>query len=331
MSVTDSDISGGTHANLTVDNNGRGRWTPPWTRSTSDRSTPRHGDDAVRFNGVANTATTMDVVVNGATFTSAAGDIFQWVADGTGGGDLVFTNNTVSNNNPAIVNGGGGVTLTGGARAAATLNVDGNSFRDSHTSALTINKSRDNTAGAGSLDRNDQQQRHRRGRRRELRLTRRRGHRGHATGESNYNLTAHEQRDPPVQQLRHVVAHRGGGIAEYGDLQPEHLAATRSRTRAPTEPSPCSSGIGVNSGDRRPADTFQTCVDFGANSHHRLGDAADKDFRLRRGRTRPSGCPATPAAATTPAADTDRADFVGRARSAAARRAPALTAPTAAR
>ena len=93
----------------------------------------------------------MDVVVNGSTFTSAVGDIFQWVADGTGGGDLVFTGNTVSNNHPAIANGGGGVTLTAGARAAATLNVDNNTFRDSHTAALTINKSRDNTAGAGSL------------------------------------------------------------------------------------------------------------------------------------------------------------------------------------
>ena len=216
--------------------------------STSARSAPRSATTPCSFNGVGehghddgrdrHTA---------ATFTSAVGDIFQWIADGTGGGDLVFTGNTVSNNHPAIANGGGGVTLTGGARAAATLNVDNNTFRDSHTAALTVNKSRDDTAGAGSLTGTINSNTIGVVGRRELRLARGRGHRGHALRREQLQPDDHEQRDPPVQQLRHVRSSSGGGIAESGAFNLNISGNTISNPG--TNPSvTLLQGIGVNSG-----------------------------------------------------------------------------------
>ena len=307
VSVADTDISGGKNGNLLVDNNGSGALDATVDQVDFGAVSATAVDDSVRFNGVANTATTMDVVVTGATFTSAAGDIFQWVADGTGGGDLVFTSNTVSNNHPAIVNGGGGVTLTGGARAAATLNVSDNSFRDSHTSALTINKSRDATAGAGSLtgtvDNNDI------GVIADANSGSLDGAGIEAThfGESNYNLTVTNN---AIHQYNSFGLSfiSGGGIAETGAFNLNISGNTISNPG--TNPSvTLLQGIGVNSGVAA-GDAFQTCVNFGANSITGSSDVANKDFRLRARQNTTVRLPGYAGAATSPGADTDVPTFV---------------------
>jgi hypothetical protein len=172
------------------------------------------------------------------------------------GGDLVFTDNTLTNVHPSIATGGGGVTLTAGARAATTMNIDNNDFRDSHTAALTINKSRDNAARAGSLtatvNNNDI------------------GVAGVANsgslegsgistthfGESNFNpspsrttgsasTTRSGSTSPPV------AASSRAGTSTSTSL------ATCCPTPAPTRTSPSSRAFGVNSGVAA-GDTFQT-------------------------------------------------------------------------
>ncbi len=301
VSVTGTDISGGTNANLMVDNNGSGALDATLNEVDFGAVSTTGGDDSVRFNGVANTATTMDVTVTGSTFTSSVGDIFQWVADGTGGGDLVFSGNTVSNNHPAIANGGGGVTLTAGARAATTLNVTNNTFRDSHTAALTINKSRDDTAGAGSLtgtvnantigvaavDNSGSLQ----------------GSGIAAThfGESNYNLTITNNLIHQYNTFGLNLV-TGGGIAESGAF---NLNISGNTISNPGNNASITllQGIGVNSGVAA-GDSFQTCVNFGANSITGSSDAPEKDFRLRARQNTTVRLPGYAGAATSPGADT---------------------------
>jgi hypothetical protein len=165
VTANNDGISGGFAGNWLVDNNAAGTLNATMDSDNFGAVSASGNGDSVRYNGVATTPTGMNVNFTNNTATNAVGDIFQWVADGTGGGALTFTGNNLSNNNAAIANGGGGVTLTAGATAATTLNVDNNDFKDSHTAALTINKSRDNVAHS---DR--QQQRHRHPRHGELRL-----------------------------------------------------------------------------------------------------------------------------------------------------------------
>ena len=79
-----------------------------------------------------------------------SGDLFQYIGDGTGGGDLDFTGNTLTNNEPSISTGGDGVALVQ-RQGAATMDVLGNTLRDSLTNALTIIKSADVAAGTNNL------------------------------------------------------------------------------------------------------------------------------------------------------------------------------------
>jgi hypothetical protein len=307
VSVANSDISGGTNGNFIVDNNGTGALDATLNQVDFGAVSTAGGDDSVRFNGVANTATTTDVTVTGSTFNSAVGDLFQWVADGTGGGDLVFTGNDLTNVHPAIANGGGGVTLTAGARAATTLNVDNNNFRDSHTAALTINKSRDDTAGAGSLsatvNNNDI------GVVADANSGSLQGSGIAAThfGESNYNLTLTNNRIHQYNTFGMNLV-TGGGIAESGNFN-LNISGNTISTPGNNASITLLQGIGVNSGVAA-GDSFQTCVNFGANSITGSSDAADKDFRLRARQNTTIRLPGYAGAATSPGADTAVPAFV---------------------
>jgi VCBS repeat-containing protein len=301
VTANSNGISGGYAGNWLVDNNASGALTATMDSNNFGAVDPTGNGDSVRYNGVATTPTSMDVNFTNNTATNAVGDIFQWVADGTGGGDLTFTGNNISNNNAAIANGGGGVTLTAGATAATTLNVDNNDFKDSHTAALTINKSRDNAAGAGSLtatvNNNDIG----------LPGTANSGSlqgSGIATtdfGESNYDLTLTNNRISQYNTFGMNIT-VGGGIAETGNFNLNISGNTISNPG--TNPSiTLLQGIGINSGVT-PGDAFQTCVNFGANSITGSSDAVDKDFRLRARQNTKIKLPGYGGAATSPGADT---------------------------
>jgi hypothetical protein len=65
----------------------------------------------------------------------------------------------------------------------------------------------------------------------------------------------------------------------------------------------------VNSGVAA-GDSFETCVNFGANSITGSSDAADKDFRLRARQSTTVRLPGYAGAATSPGADTAVPAFV---------------------
>jgi hypothetical protein len=106
-----------------------------------------NGNDGISLEGIGSAV--FNATIKNSTLTGAKGDVFQMVGNSSGNCDLDFDNNDVSNNHTAIATGGGGVTLSGGAGSGKfTINIhNGCTFRDSHTNALTIQKS----GGTGSL------------------------------------------------------------------------------------------------------------------------------------------------------------------------------------
>jgi hypothetical protein len=91
---------------------------------------------------------TIKVTVNNSTFTSARGDLLQYVDNGSGSGqDLVITNSNFSNNHPAIATGGGGLTITSGTNNNLPLTITGNTFRNAVGPALLVVK----PTGTGTL------------------------------------------------------------------------------------------------------------------------------------------------------------------------------------
>jgi uncharacterized repeat protein (TIGR01451 family) len=97
--------------------------------------------DALKFE--TGTTGVINATVQNSFFTSAAGDLFNFLVNGTAADDLVFTGNTLTNNNPLIATGGGGVTISGNGTSGGNLtyNISNNSMRDSDGHAILIVKS----------------------------------------------------------------------------------------------------------------------------------------------------------------------------------------------
>jgi hypothetical protein len=144
-SFTNSHVQGGLANNVWIKNE-----SGTLNRATFDAMTiGTTNGDGIMVEGIG--TSTNNVTVQNSTFTAAAGDLFQMIGSGSGGSDLDFTSNAMSNSHPSIATGGGGVTITGGAGTGGHFDVDitgTNTFRDSHTHALTLQKS----AGAGSMN-----------------------------------------------------------------------------------------------------------------------------------------------------------------------------------
>ena len=273
-SVTDTDISGGFKHNLLVDNT-TGTLDSTFNAVDLGSVGTTLGDDSVQFEGLGTSA--MNVTVQGGTFTSAKGDIFQYIGDGTGGGALVFTGNTVTNNHPSIATGGGGITIAGGATGSVTVNFTGNTLRDSKTNAITVVKSRDSGGGSGNLtgtfDQNTIG----------VPATANSGslqgdgieatHFGH--GNMTLAVTSNAIHQYNSSGLQFTA---GAGIAETGQL---NLNISGNIISTPgTNPSiTLLQGIRVDSGVTA-SDAFATCANFGANQITGSSDAANKDFRL---------------------------------------------------
>ena len=146
--VTDTHISGGFTNNFAVHNESGALNRLTFTRVTIGANSATDGNDGVIVEGLGSATT--NVTVANSTFTSARGDLFQMIGDGSGGSDLEFTSNTLSNNHPGIATGGGGVSIFGGGgNALFDADITGaNTFRDAVGHALLLVKS----AGAGDMN-----------------------------------------------------------------------------------------------------------------------------------------------------------------------------------
>lgn len=274
VNMTNTAISGGFFTNLMVDNTA-GVLTATLDNVDSGAIDATGGDDAVQFEGIG--TSDMNVDYRNSAFTTASGDLFQYIGDGSGGGDLVVVGNTFTNNEPSINTGGGGVALVAGAKGAATMDVTGNTLRDSLTNALTVIKSRDATAGTNNLVANI--------------ASNTIGVAGTANsgsvegdgievttfgdGNATFNVTNNTVRQYNSSAMQFVA---GSGVADGGQFNLN--IAGNSAANPGTNPSiTLLQGVRVDSGVD-PGDTFATCVNFGANSITGSSDAANKDFRL---------------------------------------------------
>ena len=274
--MTNSDISGGYTSNVLVTNTS-GALSATFTGNDFGAVSTVGGDDSLNI--IGNGTSEVDATVQNGTFNSARGDIFQYAGNGTGGGDLAFTGNTVTNTHPAIATGGGGITISGSAAGPETINVSNNTMRDALTHALTVVKSRGSGSFTGTISNNqigdfaaplDPNAGSLEGAGIEV------THFG--GGNATLNITNNQIRQYNTFGMSLVA---GGGIAESGQFNFNISGNTISNEG--TNPNvTLFQGIGVNSGVAA-GDTFQTCVNFGANSIAGAGSdtITDSDFRIR--------------------------------------------------
>ncbi|MDP1850498.1 MAG: Ig-like domain-containing protein [Solirubrobacteraceae bacterium] len=274
VNMTNVTLSGGYFTNLMVDNTA-GVLNATLDNVDSLALNATGGDDAVQFEGIG--TSDMNVDYRNSQITTASGDLFQYIGDGTGGGDLDFTSNTLTNNEPSINTGGGGVALVAGAKGAATMDVLDNTMRDSLTNALTIIKSADAAAGTNNLVANINANSI--------------GVAGTANsgsaegdgmeittfgdGNATFNVTNNNVRQYNSSAMQFVA---GSGVAGTGQFN-LNISGNAAGNPGTNPLITLLQGIRVDSGVDA-GDTFATCVDFGANSITGSSDAANKDFRL---------------------------------------------------
>jgi hypothetical protein len=274
VSMTNVAISGGYFTNLMVDNTA-GVLNGTFDNVDSGVIDATGGDDAVQFEGIG--TSTMNVDYKNSAITTASGDLFQYIGDGTGGGNLDLTGNAFSNNEPSVATGGGGVALVAGAKGAATMDVLNNTFRDAKTNALTIIKSRDNLAGTNNLVANIT------GNSIGLAGTANSGSlegdgmeiTTGGDGNATFNVTNNNIRQYNSSAIQFVA---GLGVAETGQFN-LNVSGNSAGNPGTNGLITLLQGIRVDSGVDA-ADTFATCVKFGSNSITGSSDAANKDFRL---------------------------------------------------
>jgi len=145
-SVSSTNISGGLVDNFRVVNTSGTLNRITFSSVTIGANSTADGNDGILLEALTGAAI-LNATIQNSTFTSARGDLFNFINNGTATCDLVFTGNTLTNNHPAIATGGGGVTISGGDLGGSlTYNITGNTFRDSDGTAVLIVKS----TGAGT-------------------------------------------------------------------------------------------------------------------------------------------------------------------------------------
>ncbi|MHC2338379.1 cadherin domain-containing protein [Bradyrhizobium sp. USDA 4454] len=106
---------------------------------------------------------TFNATIQGNTFTSARGDLFQLDLHGGVSSDLVLggataaLGNSFSNNNQNITSGGGGITISSGGtndHANLTFNIANNTMRDAVGTALGISTGSGASSFTGTIDSN---------------------------------------------------------------------------------------------------------------------------------------------------------------------------------
>ncbi|MBX3672698.1 MAG: Ig-like domain-containing protein [Burkholderiales bacterium] len=145
-SLTSTSVSGGFSDNIRVVNQSGTLDRLTLNTVTVGANSAANGNDGLQVQpqGTA----TIKVTVTNSAFTSARGDLLQYVDNGSGSGqDLVITNSNFSNNHPAIATGGGGLTITSGTNNNLPLTITGNTFRNAVGPALLVVK----PTGTGTL------------------------------------------------------------------------------------------------------------------------------------------------------------------------------------
>lgn len=274
VTATNVAVSGGYFTNVMVDNTA-GTLNATFNNVDSLALDATGGDDAVQFEGIG--TADMNVVYTNSQVTTASGDMFQYIGDGTGGGDLDLTNNSFINNEPSINTGGGGLALVAGAKGAATMDVVNNTMQNSLTNALTVIKSRDVAGGTNNLvatiDNNF------------IGLAGT-ANSGSAEGDgmeistwgdgnATFNVTNNVIRQYNSSAIQFLG---GGGVAESGQFN-LNISGNSASTPGTNPNITLLQGIRVDSGVAD-GDNFATCVDFGPNSITGSSDALNKDFRL---------------------------------------------------
>ena len=139
-SVVDSTIGGAVENGFSVYNTGGS--LNPLTVSNTNFATGTGGaaDDAFHAEAFGNGL--LNVTINNdSDFTTAGGDVLNYLLNNTSAGTLTLTGNDFSNNHPSIVSGGGGITVAaggGGSNTNLDYSITDNDMRDALGNALTI-------------------------------------------------------------------------------------------------------------------------------------------------------------------------------------------------
>lgn len=274
VNVTNTTVTGGFFTNIMIDNISGGL-DATFDNVDSLALNDANGDDAIQFEGIG--TADMDVEYKNSTVSAANGDLFQYIADGTGGGDLDLLNNSFINNDTSQFTGGGGLALVGGAKGPVTMDVANNTLQNAKTNALTIIKSADALAGtnnltatidnneigiagttnSGSVDGDG------------MEIT------TFGDGNATFNVTNNDIRQYNSSGIQFVA---GSGVVGTGQF---NLNVSGNAVGNPGDNPNITllNGIRVDSGVNV-NDTYSTCVDFGPNSIVGSSDAVNKDFRL---------------------------------------------------
>lgn len=274
VNVTNTTVTGGFFTNIMIDNISGGL-DATFDNVDSLALNDANGDDAIQFEGIG--TADMDVEYKNSTVSAANGDLFQYIADGTGGGDLDLVNNSFINNDTSQFTGGGGLALVGGAKGPVTMDVANNTLQNAKTNALTIIKSADALAGTNNLtatiDNNDIG----------IAGTTNSGSvdgdgmeiTTFGDGNATFNVTNNDIRQYNSSGIQFVA---GSGVVGTGQF---NLNVSGNAVGNPGDNPNITllNGIRVDSGVNV-NDTYSTCVDFGPNSIVGSSDAVNKDFRL---------------------------------------------------
>ncbi len=134
--VASSYISGGYANGIWVDNTS-GALSITVENVTFGASGTTPNNDALSLEAEP-TAGSLDATITNSTFSSAAGDLLNYIAQGTSPGSLNVSGSTFNNTHPAIATGGGGVSIVTGA--STTFDMKFNTFRGAVGHALLIVK-----------------------------------------------------------------------------------------------------------------------------------------------------------------------------------------------
>lgn len=153
--ISNSAISGGFSNNVRVDNTTGTLNRITFSGDTIGANSTSDGEDGILLETEGSGGVILATVQNCA-FTSARGDLFNFVSNSTSAtaDDLVFTGNTLTNNHPAIATGGGGTTISSNGGKTFTFSMSGNSFRDAVGIGVLVVKSTGSSTLSGTFANN---------------------------------------------------------------------------------------------------------------------------------------------------------------------------------
>jgi uncharacterized repeat protein (TIGR01451 family) len=272
--ISNTSISGGFANNFRLLNTAGTLNRLTFTSDIIGANSTTNGDDAVRIEGTGTAV--VNVTVQNSAFTSARGDLFQMGQSGTGNADLIFSTNALSNNHPNIATGGGGFVVSGASNSTFTMHINDNSFRDAKGTAVVVSKSIgtgsidgtfiNNTIGvaaianSGSLEGSG------------LSITQQGG------GTLTMAVTNNQ-----IRQYNNlgINLQAGSGVVQSGGMNLSVSGNTVANPGNNPAVSLAFQGLLLNSGVT-PGDSFQVCLDIGANTITNSGRNGGTDFRLRQ-------------------------------------------------